>query len=177
MVRKRWTDTLSTHPLPGPHCNAHGSGAAVFSCAEALQQAQATSLRENPLLGREYWKSLTGFQCWTIQTHENEGFMNENVPQAIACVSGAAGLGDGSSAKVPACELWAAHNAGDVTCLKIPFVVIRKAKGSNKRHTLNFRIVEILWPNGFSWIGRHLAPLQSQALLLGMVDIKPGGLH
>lgn len=41
--------------------------------------------------------------------------MNENVPQAIALVLGTPGLGDGSSAKVPACELWAVHNAGDVS--------------------------------------------------------------
>lgn len=61
--------------------------------------------------------------------------------------------------------------------LKIPFLLSREAKGSNEKHTLNFRIAKILWSKDFSWIHKHLAPLQIQALLLGMVDIKPGGLH
>ena len=103
--------------------------------------------------------------------------MNENAPQAIAHVLGAPGLGDGSSAKVAACVLRAVHSAGDVTCLKIRFRAIREAKGSKKRHTLNFRIAKILRSNDFSWICKHLASLQIQALLLGTVDIKPEGLH
>lgn len=140
------------------------------------QQAQATSLHKKPAFCRGYWRALTGFRCWTIQTRENEGFTNENAPQAVALVLGVPGLGDGSSAEVPACVLRAVHNA-DIMCLKIPFLVIGEAEGSNKRHTLNFGIAKILWSNDFSWICKHLAPLQTQALLLGTVDIKPGGLH
>jgi len=69
------------------------------------------------------------------------------------------------------------HNAGGVISLKIPFLVTREAKGSNKRHTLNFKIAKILQPNDFSWICKHLAFLQNQGLLLGMLVTRPEGLH
>lgn len=146
-------------------------------CAETQAAGTGDQPTWKPAFCRGCWRALAGFHCWTIQTHENEGFMNESAPQAIALVLGAPGLGGGSGAKVPACAWWAVHNAGDVTCLKFPFLVIREAKGSNKRHTLNFRIAKILRPNDGSWICKHLAPLQIQALLLGTVNIKPRGLH
>lgn len=50
-------------------------------------------------------------------------------------------------------------------------------QGSTKRHTLNFRVAKSPQSDDFGWICKHLAPLQIQALLLGPVDIKPGGLH
>lgn len=162
-------DRLTQHPSSAWSC-------CLPPALRPRQQAQATSLHKNPAFCRGYWRALTGFRCWTIQTRENEEFTNENAPQAVALGLGVPGLGDGSSAEVPACVLRAVHNA-DITCLKIPFLVIREAEGSNKRHTLNFGIAKILWSNDFSWICKHLVPLQSQALLLGMVDIKPGGLH
>lgn len=94
-----------------------------------------------------YWKVLTGSPCWTIQSHANETFIKENTPQAIALVLGAPRLGDGSSAKVPACMLQEVHNAGEDKCLKVPFI-IKETKGS-KAHP---QFQKTLWSDDFSWI-------------------------
>lgn len=102
MGRRRWTDSLSTHPLPGPHCNPCSSGTAAFLlCWDAGGRHRQPTWKIT--FCRGYWRALTASHCWTMQTHENEGFMNGNAPQAIALGLGAPGWGDGSSTKAPAC--------------------------------------------------------------------------
>lgn len=177
MDRRWWIDSLSTHPLPGPCYNPCSSGAAVFLlCWDSSSRHRwPTYMRTcfmQKILESFDWLSLLNYpNPWKWKVHEWERAPSNCIGFRGTC------LGDGSSVTALLCELQAVNNAGDVTCLKIPFPAIKEAKGSNKRHTLNFRIVKMLQPNNFSWICKHLAPLQNQAFLLGLLDIKPGGLH
>lgn len=85
----------------------HPSSAALALLPSSCAETQAAGTRDKPIwktaFCKEYWRALTASHCWTMQTQENEGFMNGNAPQAIALDLGASGLGDGSGTKAPAC--------------------------------------------------------------------------
>lgn len=147
--------------LPSPCCNSSSSRAAAL----LLSETQAQDSMETC-----FWQMTLGnFDLSFVQAHENREFMGESSPQTISLAAGTSGSGL-QQCPVP---VWVLGDVLRQQLLQVgrsPLYQSRKQKEG--RHNLSFRIAEILQSNDFSWIYKHLAPLQ--AFLLGTVDIKWG---